>query len=74
MKIPEIEIGDLPPCPVAEDALQGIPRQQTNASRWQGDTWSEFVAELEVAHIDVTQTSATNSDQVSPCQREALVC
>ena len=58
MKIPEIEIGDLPPCPVAEDALQGIPRQQTNASRWQGESWSEFVAELELAHIDVTQTSA----------------
>lgn len=43
MEIPVIPIGDQPPCPVAPDALQGIPRQQTNPSRWQGDLWDQFL-------------------------------
>ncbi|MDX8405058.1 MAG: FAD-binding oxidoreductase [Mariprofundus sp.] len=33
----------LPADPVAADALIGIPRQQTNPSRWQGEQWPEFV-------------------------------
>lgn len=34
--------GTLPPDPVAPDALQGIPRQQTNPLRWQGEGWDDF--------------------------------
>lgn len=55
MKIPEIELGTLPACPVAPDALQGIPRQQTNPSRWQGANWEEFVSALEKDDIEVRQ-------------------
>ena len=43
MEIPVIAIGEQPPCPVGPDALQGIPRQQTNPTRWQGENWSKFV-------------------------------
>ncbi len=55
MHIPEIELGTLPPCPVAPDALQGIPRQQTNPSRWQGSTWDAFVSALQDDGIEVRQ-------------------
>lgn len=55
MEIPEIELGTLPPCPVAPDALQGIPRQQTNPSRWQGTNWDEFVIALQQDNIEVRQ-------------------
>lgn len=55
MEIPEIELGTLPPCPVATDALQGIPRQQTNPSRWQGANWDEFVTALQQDDIEVRQ-------------------
>src|ERR1700752_3569872 len=41
----------LPPCPVAPDALVGIKRQQTNASRWQGAGWREFVASLKDVEV-----------------------
>ncbi|MCK5644915.1 MAG: FAD-binding oxidoreductase, partial [Gammaproteobacteria bacterium] len=55
MEIPDIEPGTLPPCPVAPDALQGIPRQQTNPSRWQGTNWDEFVTALKNDDIEVQQ-------------------
>ncbi|MBE9515484.1 MAG: FAD-binding oxidoreductase [Proteobacteria bacterium] len=55
MEIPEIELGTLPTCPVAPDALQGIPRQQTNPSRWQGENWDEFVSALQQDDIEVRQ-------------------
>jgi len=38
---------------VAPDALQGIPRQQTNPSRWQGENWAEFVEALKNQRITV---------------------
>ena len=53
MEIPHIPIGELPPCPVADDALIGIPRQQTNPSRWNGEYWTTFVAEIEKKQIDL---------------------
>lgn len=40
-----------PPCTVAPDALQGIPRQQTNPARWQGEQWQPFAAALQQAGI-----------------------
>ncbi len=56
---PNIEIGTLPACPVAPDALQGIPRQQSNPSRWQGNNWREFVSTLQSAGIDVIEDRGT---------------
>ncbi|GMR17633.1 MAG: hypothetical protein BMS9Abin33_0025 [Gammaproteobacteria bacterium] len=55
MIIPEYKIGELPPCPVAPDALQGIPRQQTNPSRWQGNDWEVFVKRLHSENIEVRE-------------------
>ncbi|NOX42356.1 MAG: FAD-binding oxidoreductase [Gammaproteobacteria bacterium] len=56
---PNIELGTLPPCPVAPDALQGIPRQQTNPARWQGENWNEFVSTLQADNIDVIEDRGT---------------
>lgn len=58
MKIQEIEPGHLPECPVAADALQGIPRQQTNATRWYGEQWADFVQALTGAGIEVRDDQA----------------
>ena len=46
-------IGDIQPCPVAPDALQGIPRQQTNPERWQGEQWPTFVIALQQAGVEL---------------------
>jgi len=40
---------------VAPDALHGIPRQQTNPTRWQGAQWEEFVAVLVQKNIEIQQ-------------------
>jgi len=45
----------LPLDPVAADALIGIPRQQTNPSRWAGGNWSEFVQQLQQQGIEVRE-------------------
>jgi len=45
--------GAPPPCPVAADALQGIPRQQTNPERWQGEQWASFVSALQQAGVEL---------------------
>lgn len=55
MAAEKIELGKLPDCPVAPDALQGIPRQQTNPSRWQGECWDEFVLALKHDDVEVRQ-------------------
>jgi hypothetical protein len=57
VEIPVITLGDLPSCPVAPDALQGIPRQQTNPSRWKADhgQWEEFVSALRGHGIEVIE-------------------
>ena len=59
MHIPEIEIGELPSCPVAPDALQGIPRQQTNPSRWQGKDWDVFVKLLNSENVEVREKTSS---------------
>ncbi|TNF93683.1 MAG: FAD-binding oxidoreductase [Gammaproteobacteria bacterium] len=55
MDIPPIEIGELPEDPVAPDALQGIPRQQTNPSRWQGENWQSFIDALKTGNVEVCE-------------------
>ena len=55
MKIPVIERGSIPPDHVAPDSLKGIPRQQTNPGRWQGDTWQDFVEYLKSKGVIVRQ-------------------
>ncbi|MDX8390633.1 MAG: FAD-binding oxidoreductase [Mariprofundaceae bacterium] len=45
----------MPPDPVAADALIGIPRQQTNPSRWQGEQWNACVQALKDHGIEVRQ-------------------
>jgi len=46
MNIPFIERGSIPPDPVAPDSLRGIPRLQTNPSRWHGESWQDFALHL----------------------------
>ncbi|PIW51464.1 MAG: hypothetical protein COW18_00920 [Zetaproteobacteria bacterium CG12_big_fil_rev_8_21_14_0_65_54_13] len=48
----------LPADPVAADALIGIPRQQTNASRWQGEQWADFVQALQQQDVEIRQQCA----------------
>ena len=59
MKIPDIEPGVLPPCPVAPDALVGIRRQQTNPKRWTGESWPAFREALEAAGIELLEERHT---------------
>jgi len=60
LEIPVISIGDQPPCPVAPDALQGIPRQQTNPSRWQGQHWDQFVVALKADGVSISGEKGTS--------------
>jgi len=45
-------------CPVAPDALQGIKRQQTNPSRWDGANWPEFAAALRARDVELQESIA----------------
>jgi FAD/FMN-containing dehydrogenase len=53
------EPGFVGECPVAPDALQGIKRQQTNPSRWEGSNWQAFVAALRARNIDIHEEKHT---------------
>ncbi|MDQ6972602.1 MAG: FAD-binding oxidoreductase [Mariprofundaceae bacterium] len=53
-----IEHSSLPVDPVAADALIGIPRQQTNPSRWQGEQWADFVRSLKEQGIEIREARA----------------
>ena len=57
----ELLRGMIPPDPVAPDSLKGVPRQQTNPSRWDGTGWDAFAAELRSAGINISQSSANCS-------------
>ena len=45
-------------CPVGPGALQGIKRQQTNAARWNGANWNEFVDALRTQEVEVLESIA----------------
>ncbi len=55
----------LPADPVAPDALMGIPRQQTNPKRWQGELWAEFVQALTQQDIEVREQRAATGVYVT---------
>lgn len=65
MNIPIIEIGTIPSDPVAPDALLGIKRQQTNAARWQGNNWSDFVQALQSQGVEVRENLASRGAYVT---------
>ena len=65
MHIPAVEPGSVGPCPVAPDALQGIKRQQTNPSRWDGDNWDVFAADLRARDIAFSETTAARGAYVT---------
>jgi FAD/FMN-containing dehydrogenase len=44
-------------CPVAPDALQGIKRQQTNPSRWDGKGWQAFATALRACDVKLAETT-----------------
>lgn len=44
---------------VAPDALQGVRRQQTNASRWRAAGWREFCDALAAQGVEVIETPST---------------
>ncbi|MBM3347635.1 MAG: FAD-binding oxidoreductase [Betaproteobacteria bacterium] len=46
-------------CHVAPDALQGIRRLQTNASRWEGAGWAGFVSSLRERGMEVIESAGT---------------
>ncbi len=53
--------GVIPPCKVAADSLIGIPRQQTNPGRWQGEGWQAFVSDLAARGVTVDERKATRT-------------
>ncbi|MES0371557.1 MAG: FAD-binding oxidoreductase [Mariprofundaceae bacterium] len=61
----EPNISSLPIDPVAADALIGIPRQQTNPKRWQGEQWPEFVESLKQQGIEIRQHRAATGNYVT---------
>ena len=54
-KITEVPRGTIPPDPVAPDSLKGVPRHQTNPSRWDGSGWDAFVGELLSSGVKISQ-------------------
>lgn len=59
MEIQTYEPGELPPDPVAKDALIAIPRQQTNPSRWQGENREKIIAALGEKAIELREDRGT---------------
>lgn len=55
----------MPPDPVAPDALQGIPRQQTNPSRWPGENWESFLQALKAKDIILRQDLGSRGPYVT---------
>ncbi|MCE9580987.1 MAG: FAD-binding oxidoreductase [Planctomycetes bacterium] len=53
--------GVIPPETVSPEAMFGIPRVQTNPSRWSGETWKPFVEELRDGGVDVREDRATKA-------------
>lgn len=55
MNIPDIPIGTLLPDHVDPDSLVNLPRRQTLASRWRGDSWSDFKDDLVRAGVALSE-------------------
>jgi len=55
----------IPKDPVAPDSLRGIPRIQTNTSRWRGENWDDFVASLAADGINVRRSRAQKAPFVT---------
>lgn len=49
------------PCPVSPESLKGVPRQQTNPSRWEGEGWEGFSRALSEKGIEVKSDRASRS-------------
>ena len=60
-----VEPGTIGPCHVAPDALQGIIRQQTNPSRWNGARWDEFASAMRECGIELRETTAARGPFVT---------
>ncbi len=65
MDIRPIAPGTVGPCHVAPDALQGIKRQQTNPSRWNGESWEAFAAAVRAHGIELRETAAARAPFVT---------
>jgi len=50
-----VKMSSLPTDYVADDALIGIPRQQTNPSRWLGEQWAEFMQHLKQQNVEICE-------------------
>ena len=61
----ELPRGIIPPDHVAPDSLTGVPRQQTNPSRWSGSGWDAFVADLRSEGIEISQGTAARSAYIT---------
>ena len=61
MQLTDIEPGTLGPCPVAPDSLQGIKRQQTNPSRWNGANWAAFADGVRASGIELRESMAARA-------------
>ncbi len=64
-EFPVTEPGTLGACPVAPDALQGIKRQQTNPSRWNGQGWQEFAVAIRECGIELREQVAARGTFVT---------
>ena len=58
MRLTAPDPGTLGACPVADDALQGIKRQQTNPSRWNGAGWEAFAAQARQQGVELSESTA----------------
>ena len=56
---------EIPPDPVAPDSLPGVPRQQTNPKRWEGDGWDAFVEAVRAAGVEVREDRGTRGNFVT---------
>ena len=54
------------------DSLEGIPRQQTNPSRWDGKGWDKFLITLKAKNIDICVQKAALSIYITDSGGMAL--
>ena len=64
--------GVIPRDPVGAEALFGVSRQQTNPSRWSGENWGAFTAEIRAAGVEVREDRGTKAAFVTDAGGLAL--